>query len=360
MEEREIYLAFALLDGIGPVRFKLLVDYFGSAQKAWTSSKQDLIALNITAAKAEHIVRFRENFDSEKEQKKLDDNNMWFVAPCDREYPEQLQNFSDKPIVLFGKGDKKLFLKAVNNPCVAVVGSRKMTAYGKHITGMIVQGLTTAGCTIVSGLMYGVDEAAHWEALNTNGLTIGVWAGGIDTLTGSRGKLATAVAEKGSILSEFPLGLTPSKGTFPARNRIVSGLSKAVVVVEGDIDSGSLITARIAAEQGREVFAVPGAVTSPLSQGPLSLIKQGAKIATSAVDILEELHIKSHKPSAVSYQPGNENERKVLDVLKNENFHVDAILHETKLPQSTVSATLSMLELNGIVKQYGGGEWGLV
>ena len=353
-------MAFALLDGIGPVRFKLLVEYFGSVQKAWASSKQDLIALNITAAKADHIVRFTKNFNSEKELKKLDDNNVWFVAPCDKEYPANLQNLSDKPIVLFGKGDKKRFWQAIKNPSVAVVGSRKMTAYGRHTTEMIVQGLTAAGCTIVSGLMYGVDEAAHWEALKNNGLTIGVWAGGIDTvMSGSRGKLAAAVADKGTVLSEFPLGLTPSKGTFPARNRIVSGLCKAVVVVEGDINSGSLITARIAAEQGREVFAVPGAITNPLSQGPLSLIKQGAKVALSASDILDELQVKTSAVARNAYTAASKEEQKILDAVQNEHLHTDDIVRKTKLSSIIIGSTLSMLELNGIVKQYGNGEWGL-
>ncbi len=355
-----MYLAFSLFDGIGPVRFKLLVDYFGSIEKAFTASEKSLIEIGITPAKASHIVKIKSTFNVDLEKEKLAKQNVWYVAQCDTDYPDSLQNLPDKPIVLFGKGDQSRFVSFLKHPRVAVVGSRKMTSYGKQVTDMLVFDLVMAGCTIVSGLMYGIDEQAHRVALGNNGATIGVWAGGIDTVfTGSRKNLADSMFEKGVILSEFPLGLTPSKGTFPSRNRIVSGLSHGVVVVEGAIDSGSLITARIAASQNREVFAVPGLITNELAQGPLTLIRDGATLVSSSGDILAGLGLTQKRVSTISYQPQNKEEEVILEILKAGDHYVDQLVRQTKLSATLVTSTLSLLALSGIVEDLGEGKYAI-
>lgn len=216
------------------------------------------------------------------------------VGYGDKEYPILLKTIDGRPNQLYMEYEDGCPLgKIFAMPAVAVVGTRKITEYGKKVTSEIVTGLVGSGVVIVSGLMYGLDEVAHRAALATGGLTIGVWAGGIDTLRGtSREFLAEKILGGGGvIISEIPWGIIPKAEYFPPRNRIISGLSLATVVVEAGVDSGSLITAGYAADQGREVFAVPGPVTSPQSLGTAKLIQKGAMLVTSAQDILETLGI---------------------------------------------------------------------
>ena len=230
----------------------------------------------------------------------------------------------------------------------------------------MVTELVASGCTIVSGLAYGVDAVAHSAAIEAGGKTIAVLGFGIDIIApASNARLYHAISNGfGAIVSEMPLGLRPSKGIFPARNRIISGLSLGVVVVEGADDSGSLITARYAAEQGREVFAVPRSITSPMSKAPSILLNQGAKLVESAEDILDELHMSGNRQTVLTgvkpvYTGSTKEEQAILKNLMNQQVHIDELVRLTHLTMSQVAATLTVLEIKGIVKDYGEKVYGL-
>lgn len=267
-EETAAWVGFSVFPGIGPVRFRLLLEQFGSAKKAWH-------ALGKT-------------FDIDEYLRKLEKLHVSVLTLNNPKYPKLLGQIDDPPFVLYvrGRGTKINLEKTI-----AVVGTRNMTRYGEEVTRRLVTELVARGFTIVSGMAYGVDAVAHWAALNAGGKTIAVLGCGIDIITpSSNASLYWAIVNGGgAVVSEMPLGLRPAKGLFVVRNRIISGLSRGVLVTEGADDSGALITARNAGEQGREVFAIPGPITSRYSRGPARLLKNGAKLVESADDIIEEL-----------------------------------------------------------------------
>ena len=242
---------------------------------------------------------------------------------------------------------------------VAVVGTRKITPYGRIVTEDLAGALAVRGVTVISGLMYGVDEIAQRAALKSKGIVIGVWAGGITRKSfGSRARLAyEVVSNNGAVISEFSFDKFPFKGTFPARNRIVSGLAAGVVITEAAIRSGSLITADCALDQGKPVGAVPGAVTSPLSEGPNELLKNGATPITNVADILNMCGFANKGiDNPVLYLPKNDNEKIILKFLADQNLTVDDLVRMSSIPISEVSGTLTSLELSGVVGQIGE-EW---
>lgn len=291
--EKLYWLGFSAFPGIGPHRFRLLLEYFKSAQSAWNVSSLELRSIGLAEKLTQSFVEFRKSFSPEKYFESLIKKNISPVASCEKEYPSLLKEIAGPPIILYVRGDLNL-LKKIPNP-VAVVGTRRITSYGRAVTEQITRGLCESGCTIVSGLAYGVDTVAHKTAIEGNGKTIAVLGCGVDIIhpVSNHSLYWQIVKEYGVVISEFPPGKYAEKGMFPSRNRIISGLSLGVVVTEGAQDSGALITARYAAEQGREVFAVPGPITSSLSKGPMMLLKNGAKLTTDAQDILEELHFDS-------------------------------------------------------------------
>ncbi|MCL5091180.1 MAG: DNA-processing protein DprA, partial [Patescibacteria group bacterium] len=313
--EKKAWLAFAVFQGIGPQRFKLLYDFFGSAQASLTASEKDLRATGLPEKIVDRFLFFRKNFNADSYFLRLQKLNIEVVCLEEQSYPKMLKETVECPLLLFVKwrglssaalrsspvpgwyGASKSATTKINDlfqkKAIAVVGTRKVTGYGRQVTEMMVQGLVDAGLVIVSGLARGVDRIAHETTIKNNGLTVAVLGHGLDLIYPPEHKdLANQIMESGgALISEFPLGLQPVPGNFPARNRILSGLSLGVVVTEAAEDSGSLITARAAAEQGREVFAVPGPITSPLSAGSSVLIKKGAKLVTKVEDILEELGI---------------------------------------------------------------------
>ncbi|OGG02941.1 DNA protecting protein DprA [Candidatus Gottesmanbacteria bacterium RBG_16_37_8] len=289
--DRDYYLGFAFFPGIGPLRFKLLLEYFGNIKDAWNASEKDLLTINLGLKLTAGFSAFRRKFAVSDFVKTLERKQIYFLVLKDKEYPEMLTQIADPPIVLFFRGNIERLLQMKNK--VAVVGTRNMTDYGKRATIRIVSGLVESEVTIVSGMALGIDTVAHRTAIDYNGSTLAVLGTGIDIIypAGNYHLYWKIVKEKGLVISEYPPGQTGNKMTFPARNRIISGVSKGVVVVEGDRKSGALITAKFALEQGREVFAVPGPITSVNSQASIYLMKNGAQIATDADDIVNELKI---------------------------------------------------------------------
>ncbi len=278
------------------------------------------------------------------------------VAWDDPDYPRALLELGFAPPALFFVGRRDL----LNRPALAIVGSRNATAQGAENARAFAQTLSQAGLTIVSGLAVGVDAAAHAGALTAAGSTLAVVGTGLDRVYPARNRaLAHRIAEAGGLISEFPPGTPPREKNFPRRNRLISGLARGVLVVEAALSSGSLITARYAGEQGREVFAIPGSIHSPLSKGCHKLIREGAKLVQTAQDILEELGMTSPAAAAAALKetPATASERCVLDALGGDSADVDALVSRTALPPDVVVAALTNLELAGQVAAMPGGLW---
>lgn len=365
-DETTYWVSFSVFPGIGPVRFRLLYEYFGSAKAAWTASGKELRETGLGEKLVLDLERFRQKFDAQAYQKQLNDLQISVLTVLDPRYPKLLSAISDAPFLLYVKG-KKTDHPINLDRTIAVVGTRKITRYGTEVTQKLVTELVSYGFTIVSGLAYGVDAAAHQAALDAGGKTIAVLGCGIDIIAppSNAGLYADIASGGGAILSEMPLGLRPDKGLFPARNRIISGLSLGVLVTEGADDSGALITARNAGEQGREVFAVPGPITSAYSRGPAKLLKNGAKLVESVEDILEELKINSSHVTNVSHltnktvKGDTKEEQKILDILGNGPMHIDELARSSGLTMQTVGATITILEMKGYVRDYGEKIYGL-
>ncbi len=260
----------------------------------------------------------------------------------DERYPIALSHISDPPLLLYVMGNE---ISVMNNFSIAIVGSRMATSYGRAVAGKISTELSKAGVVIVSGLAHGIDSAAHEEAVK-NGFTVGVLGTGIDVVyPRSKRALFQQVMEKGCLVSEFPLGTQPNKWTFPKRNRIIAGLSMGVVVVEASYKSGSLITARFALEEGREVFAVPGSIFSVTSEGTNNLIKHGAKCVSSSEDILEEFgYVRTGKAQKSLSDP-------ILDILKDGPKTSEEISMLLSVPVEEVNAKLTMFEIDEVISK---------
>jgi DNA processing protein len=349
--EQDYWAAWSACPGIGPTRFHHLLKTFGSAQAAWQASPEQLREQGIKGNLLNQIISHRQNFSWANLAGQLDKWQVKIITETNKTYPKLLSKADDRPFLLW---TKNFASQNFSSPSVAVVGARKITPYGRQVTQKLVTDLVHAGCTIVSGLMYGVDEMAMLSAIQAGGQPVGVWAGGLDTLWGgSRQRLAeTVLASGGTLLSEYPLGLKPSAGTFPARNRIVSGLSLGVLVTEAASDSGSLITAGYAAQQGREVFAVPGPIFSDLSQGVSHLLKSGAQLVTSADDILQVLKLTRApgSPSAI-LNPDTlpPDQRQIWQLLSGGPLGTDQLVRTLNLPSHQVLNTLTQMELAGLI-----------
>jgi DNA processing protein len=364
--ETKCYVGFSLFPGIGPVRFKLLLQYFGCAEDAWNAPVATLKKIRLGDKLSDEFDHFRKTEDIDAYIRDLERLHVAVLPITNLKYPRLLKEISDAPFLLYVKG-KKTDAPMDLTRTIAVVGTRKITHYGEDATKNIVEGLVSYGCTIVSGLAYGVDALAHKTAIESGGKTIAVLGCGIDIIAPPcNARLYNEIAEgAGAILSEMPLGMRPSKGLFPARNRIISGLSLGVVVTEGADDSGALITARNAAEQGREVFAVPGPITSPYSRGPSKLLRDGATLVESADDIIEALglmkNIRVTKTdlSKLIRELGSKEEQIIVTLLKDQPMHIDELMKVSKLTIRQVGATLTVLEMKRIVKDIGDKVYGL-
>jgi len=289
MTEKEALILLSTFPAFTPNHLKLLLNYFETPLKIWEASSNELIKTGLRKEKIINFIKHKNLFDALNKKEyfnRLNRLGIEVLTVSDRNYPQNLKQIEDKPFVLYVKGR----LKKKDEKAIAVIGSRKMTNYGKVITERITSELVKRKITIVSGLARGVDTEAHKVALFHSGRTMAVLGSGLDRIYPPENwELAEEISKRGALISEFPLGYPPFPENFIQRNRIVSGLSKGILVIEGAERSGTLVTASYAANQGRSVFAIPGDISSPFSFAPNFLIKNGAKVVTKGEDILEEL-----------------------------------------------------------------------
>lgn len=274
------------------------------------------------------------------------------ITSRNSEYPERLTRIHKPPEYLYIKGQ----ILPQDELSLTVVGTRRFTTYGREVTGFLVEQLASAGLTIISGMCRGIDSFAHQAALRIGGRTIAVLGSGLDVVYPPENKrLYEEISQNGAVISEFPLGMQPTHYTFPIRDRIMAGISMGTLVIEAGKKSGALITAKFALDEGREVFAVPGTVFSPASEGTLELLQLGAKLVRQASDVLEELNIEaqSQKIQARKIIPESKEEKILLEVLANGPKHIDELVRETELSAATVNATLSLMEIKGLVRHMG-------
>lgn len=341
------------------MRFKKLLNFFGSLEQAWQNgTEQDFILAGLEEELIKDIVMRRPQMDLEKELQKLQKENIGIITILDEDYPRLLKEIHDPPNIMYIKGA----LAPADEFAIAVVGTRKLSPYGQQAAPRLSRELAQSGLTIVSGLALGIDTLAHLSAIEQQTRTIAVVGSSLDRFSifpPQNRSLAEKIAQNGAVLSEYPLGSNALPHHFPARNRIVSGLTLGTLVVEAPQKSGALITANHALSQNREVFAVPGSIFSDNSSGPNNLIKMGAKLVNSAQDILEELNLKNLAANvAVSkIAPDNEQEDLILKVLSHEPVPVDKIVQETKMSAAQVNATLSLMEIKGKIKNLGGAQY---
>ena len=354
MKDLYHWVALSMAPGVGSVLFKRLIDSFGSPEEVFKASSKALGRVEGIGPKvASSLRRFDWQENVKKELRLAERTGVTLMGWEDEGYPANLKQIYDPPPLLYILGR----LKEEDRLAVAVVGSRYPSTYGKMAAERIAMGLSQRGVTIVSGLARGIDSSAHRGALSAGGRTIGVLGCGIDIIYPPENQeLYNRVAVQGAVLSEFPLGTPPEGDHFPIRNRVISGLSLGVAVVEATLRSGSLITARFALDQGRDVYAVPGNVDSARSEGTNRLIKEGAKLVTQAEDILEELLPMKGRPlPAVPPQPKLAgDEATVFTILGREAMHIDQVIAQSALPSAKISATLLSLELAGHIKQLPG------
>ncbi len=346
------WVGFSLIPGIGRVKFTQLENYFGSLENAWQAAPAELKRSGLDRNSINAITSWRDKVSLEAEMEKLERYGVKVLTWHDADYPSRLKEIYDYPPVLYVRGS----LLPEDEWCLAVVGTRRATVYGRQVTEEIVADLAQSRITIVSGLARGIDSIAHSSALDNGGRSIAVFACGLDVVyPAENANLARRIMQQGALISEYPLGARPKAENFPRRNRIMSGMSLGVLIVEAGETSGAMITARLALEQNREVFAVPGSILSPASRGTNHLIQEGAKLVGHYTDILEELNL-----TAVARQvelkeviPASETEALLLKQLSAEPTHIDEVCRSSGLPISTVSSTLAMMELKGLVKQVG-------
>ena len=351
-EDIKYWVGFSIIPGIGRVRFGQLENHFGSLENAWNATSADLKQSGLDSNSVNAIASRRPKISLEAEMEKLERHAVKVLICHDPDYPSRLREIYDYPPVLYVRGS----LLPEDEWYLAVVGTRRATAYGRQVTEEIVADLSRSKIAIVSGLAKGIDSIAHRTALESGGRSIAVLAGGLDTVYPSENtNLARSIIQQGALISEYPLGTRPKPDNFPRRNRIMSGLSLGVLVVEADETSGAMITARLALEQNREVFAIPGSILSPASRGTNHLIQEGAKLVRNYTDILEELNLMTiaRQMELKEVIPSSDTESLLLKQLSTEPAHIDEVCRSSGLPMSTVSSTLAMMELKGLVKQIG-------
>jgi DNA processing protein len=346
----DLWLRLSLAPGVGHASLIRLLTAFGSPEAVLSCGRSALSA-HLTAAQCDALL-------AEPDRASLETAHAWLAQPgnslmtlADDDYPPSLLEIADPPAMLYCKGRRSL----LKQPALGIVGSRNATPQGSRDAEAFAHALSDAGLTIVSGLALGIDAAAHRGGLAGAGSSVAVVGTGLDRVYPARNKaLAHQLAENGLIVSEFPLGTQPLPGHFPRRNRLISGLSRGVLVVEATPDSGSLITARVATEQGREVFAIPGSIHSPMARGCHALIKQGAKLVESAADILDELAWQQRlAPPVLPDTPADP----ILSALDDAPTTLDTLAQRTGLTLDALSAKLLTLELDGHLASLPGGRY---
>ena len=352
MSDPKFWIALSDVPDIGPVTAKKLLAIYKKPEAVFKAPYKELANIRgIGTAKAKNIKGYSEWGKIDAQLKKLDATGIKMVTFSNEDYPETLKNIEDAPIVLYIKGT----IQKEDRYAVAVVGSRKYSPYGKLAAEKLSSELSSMGFTIVSGMARGIDTLAHTAAVKSGGRSIAVLGSGIDVPYPPENRgLMEKLSGSGCVISEFPPGTLPERENFPKRNRIISGLSLGVLVVEATADSGSLITATYAVEQGKEVFAVPGNINSANSKGTNDLIKKGAKLVQSAEDVIEELapvlrgYIRTREKANIELPV---EEKRLCDIMTAEPKHVDMLSRESKMPAQKVLGILLSLELKGIAKQ---------
>ncbi|MBI2860940.1 MAG: DNA-protecting protein DprA [Chloroflexi bacterium] len=324
--------------------------HFGSLEGAWQATPAELRQAGLDSGVVRSISEWRPRISVDAEAEKLERQGVTALACDDPAYPARLKEIYDYPPLIYVRGA----LTPQDEWCLAVVGTRRATIYGRQVAEEIAADLARSKVTVVSGLARGIDTIAHRSALAAGGRSIAVLACGVDVVyPPENASLAGDIAGQGALISEYPLGAGPKAENFPRRNRIMSGLSLGTLVIEADETSGAMITARLALEQNREVFAIPGSVLSPASRGANLLIQEGAKLVRSYTDILEELNLMTVARQIEMREiiPASDTESVLLQQLSAEPAHIDEVCRGSGLPVSTVSSTLAMMELKGLIRQ---------
>jgi DNA processing protein len=347
------WIGFNRVRGIGPARLRALLDAFGSIEAAWMAPSDALREVGLDRRSIANLAAARFGLNLAEELARTQRAGLDVLTWEDPRYPARLLTIHDPPPVLYLRGE----LRPDDDWAVAVVGTRGASAYGKEAARVLASDLARAGVTIVSGLARGIDAQAHQAALEVGGRSIAVLGSGLDVIyPWEHRKLAEEVAGHGVLISEYGPGVQPEASNFPARNRIISGLSRGVIVVEAGEQSGALITADFAAEQGRDVFAVPGGIFQRNSKGTNRLIRDGAQPVLGASDVLEALNL-TFVPQHVEAQmlfPTDATEAHLLEHLTDDPTHIDEVGRSAGLPIATVCSTLALMELKGLVRQVGG------
>ena len=352
MNEKLYWVGFNLVKGIGAVRLRALQDHFGNLAQAWDATPDQLRECGLSARLVENIIQIRTSVDLEKYYETILSRDISVITNQDENYPARLKEIDQPPPVLYIKGE----LKQDDFWSVAIVGTRRVTAYGRQVTDELATYLAQNGVTVISGLARGVDAIAHQASVRAGGRTLAVFGCGVDRIYPPEHRnLADQITKQGALISDYAPGTPPDSSNFPPRNRIISGLSMAVVVIEAAETSGALITASFAGDQGRDVFAVPGNILAPQSKGTNRLIQQGAHPLLSGRDLLDSLNLtRVHEQHEARHiMPLDATEAKVFNVLGIEPLHVDEIRTQTGLAIESVSSALVMMELKGMVQQVG-------
>ena len=357
--DEKYWAALAAVEGIGSAAMLRLYDRFKDMSLAWSAARSELIEAGIPKERAAQVVEERKRIDPDIEMERVESANARLITFGSAAFPPLLREIPSPPAVLYIKGG---FTEQDLTRTIAIVGTRRISPYGRQITSLLAADLAAAGLTVISGLAFGVDGAAHRATLDAGGRTIAVLGTGIDIVYPAKHRrLAEEVAESGAVVTEFPPGTKPAGENFPQRNRIISGLSVATLVTEAPAKSGALITASFANHQGRDVLAAPGDVFSVNSAGCNALIRDGAAMARNSDDVLETINFAARAiqlPFEVEPPPPmREDERQVVEALSLKPIHRDEITRACGLPAHKVAALLTIMEMKGLAKDVGGGHY---
>ncbi|MEI6326967.1 MAG: DNA-processing protein DprA [Candidatus Roizmanbacteria bacterium] len=347
-------LAFSYAPGIGPLRYKQLVEYFSSSQKAYEASEKSLLEV-LPSQVGGHFIAWRKQYKSDTTTAELKKKGIFVVNQSHPQYPQDLLHISDPPICLYIRTNEIENLSRFNSDLhVAIVGSRKHSSYGRTMTVRIATDMAVNKIVVVSGMALGIDAIAHIGTLDAYGNTLAILGCGVDVIyPQDNTHLYERILRQGGVLmSEFTPGTHPIPGYFIARNRLVAGISKAVIIIEGAKDSGSLTTARIAAEQGKDVYALPGEVTSPHAEAPLILLKQGARLITDASDVLEDLGLSQISASKQNIVFENLIEQSIYEYIRqNKDVYPDELANKLHIEIAVLTTHISKMEIRGILKR---------
>ncbi len=356
--EEKFFNAFNQISQIGPIRFKKLISYFNNLERAWQASSAELEKAGIEKNVVNEIIAKRPLINPDREMEKVDKCGLKILTIKNKNYPALLKEIYNPPAILYYKGT----LQGLNDFNLAIVGTRRPSKYGQQVAIQLARQLSEAGFNIISGLAQGIDSYVHQSVVEGGGRTIAVIGSGLDYQSiypAFNRRLVDKIIDKGVVLTEYPVGTPALSFHFPARNRIISGLSQGVLVIEAGEKSGALITAKYALEQNREVFAVPGSIYNPFSRGSNNLIKLGAKLVNQAQDVLDEfnLNLAIKERNSDDYFPETTEEAILLKLISNEPVHIDKLIQKSNLGTAVVNRTLITMEMKGKIKNLGGNQY---